>query len=201
MQAAAAMQGGCGFPAHGLREAPGGRDVLEWPSPKARVVPPMSYVRKVLLPGERVVYETGLHWLVYGRAILLFLAAIALAVGSQWAGATGTGIMLILAALLAVVGVIAFIHAAIRRASTELAATDQRVVFKRGVFARHTVEMNRSKIESIDVDQSILGRLLGYGTVRVRGTGGSLEPLPAISDPLTFRSYLTAQPVPHPEQE
>jgi uncharacterized membrane protein YdbT with pleckstrin-like domain len=54
--------------------------------------------------------------------------------------------------------------------------------------------MNRSKVESVDVDQSILGRIFGYGTVLVRGTGGSLEPLASISDPLTFRSYITADP-------
>ena len=52
--------------------------------------------------------------------------------------------------------------------------------------------MNRSKVESVDVDQSILGRIFGFGTIIVRGTGGSLEPIRTISDPLTFRSHITA---------
>ncbi len=52
--------------------------------------------------------------------------------------------------------------------------------------------MNRSKVESVDVDQSILGRIFSFGTIIVRGTGGSLEPIRLISDPLTFRSHITA---------
>ena len=52
--------------------------------------------------------------------------------------------------------------------------------------------MNRDKIENVDVDQSLLGRIFGDGTVVVRGTGGSLEPIRMISDPLTFRSHITA---------
>ena len=58
--------------------------------------------------------------------------------------------------------------------------------------ARKTREMNREKVESIDVDQSVTGRIFGYGTIIVRGTGGSLEPMRRIADPLTFRSHITA---------
>ena len=162
----------------------------------------MGYVAKVLLPGERVVYETGLHWLIYGRAILFLVLAVVVAAGAAALGGhptrdPGSEAALIVAALLALVGVVAFLLAAIRRATTELAVTDQRVIFKRGVVARHTIEMNRSKVESVDVDQSLLGRILGYGTVKLRGTGGSLEPVANIRDPLGFRSYITADPVRH----
>jgi uncharacterized membrane protein YdbT with pleckstrin-like domain len=163
----------------------------------------MSYVRKVLLPGEQLVYETGLHWLVYGRAIVLFIIAAALSVGALYVphdsqnGVLGQNVVLGLAGVVLVLAIIAAIAAAIRRGTTELAITDQRVIFKRGIFARYTIEMNRSKVESVDVDQSILGRLLGYGTLLVRGTGGSLEPMEQIGDPLTFRTYITAEPVRH----
>jgi uncharacterized membrane protein YdbT with pleckstrin-like domain len=157
----------------------------------------MGYVEKVLLPGERVIYTTGLHWLVYGRAFVLLAVAVLLAIFSvaKLADPNLTSIAmggLVLAAFLALLGLLAFIAAAIRRATTELAVTDQRVILKRGVIARHTIEMNRSKVESVDVDQSVLGRILGYGTVLVRGTGGSLEPMRSISDPLRFRSHITA---------
>jgi len=155
----------------------------------------MGYVEKVLLPGERLIYTTGLHWLVYGSAIFLILVAGLLALFSI-ANASLSSYMeagLALAALFALLGVVSFIAAAIRRASTELAVTDQRVILKRGVIARHTIEMNRSKVESVDVDQSVLGRVFGYGTVLVRGTGGSLEPMQTISDPLHFRSHITAE--------
>src|SRR6266446_4864355 len=59
-------------------------------------------------------------------------------------------------------------------------------------FPRHTIEMNHDKIENVDVDESLLGRIFGYGTVLVRGTGGSLEPIYNIGDLLTFRTYITA---------
>jgi uncharacterized membrane protein YdbT with pleckstrin-like domain len=156
----------------------------------------MSYARKVLLPGEQVVYETGLHWLVYGRAIILFCAAVALSVAAQYLAAPDTRkLVLGVAGALLALAVLAAAMAAIRRVSTELAVTDQRVIFKSGIFARHTIEMNRSKVESVDVDQSVLGRILGYGTLMVRGTGGSLEPMEAISDPLAFRTHITAEPI------
>ena len=83
-------------------------------------------------------------------------------------------------------------RAFVRRATTELAITNHRVIYKAGLFGRHTIEMSLSKVESVDVDQSILGRIFGYGTVVVRGTGGSLEPIRNVSDPLVFRNNITA---------
>ena len=52
--------------------------------------------------------------------------------------------------------------------------------------------MNMDKVESVNVDQSLLGRLLGYGTVTVHGTGGGIEPLPDIASPIAFRNHVTA---------
>ena len=155
----------------------------------------MSYVQKVLLPGERVVYETGLHWLVFGRAILAFILAGAVAIASAYAPTGVDTPLQFLALAVAVVGVVFLLAAALRRAGTELAVTDQRVVYKQGLISRHTIEMNRAKVESVDVDQSLLGRMLGYGTVRLRGTGGSLEPMAMIGHPLTLRSHITVEPV------
>jgi len=166
----------------------------------------MSYVQKVLLPGEQVIYETGLHWLVYLRAMVFSLLAVAAAVvaivlagGTQAGGAQAVAAMIAwgVTALLGAMGFFAFLSAAIRRATTELAVTDQRIVYKAGIISRHTLEMNRSKVESVDVDQSILGRIFSYGTVVLRGTGGSLEPMENIEHPLTFRSRITVEPVRH----
>jgi len=156
----------------------------------------MKYVRRVLLPGETIVYETGLHWLVYLRAIILFVVAVVIGVAALNADPSYRIFVDALAGIILVVAAIDALVSAIRRVSTELAVTDQRVIFKQGVLARHSIEMNRSKVESVDVDQSIFGRIFGYGTVMVRGTGGSLEPFRQIDDPLTFRSYITADSVP-----
>jgi uncharacterized membrane protein YdbT with pleckstrin-like domain len=154
----------------------------------------MSYIRKVLQPGETLIYTTRLHWLVYGRAILLVVLAAAFAVAGYVAGGDAfQNAGLAAGGLFLVFALISAIHAAFRRASTELAVTDHRVIFKRGVISRYTIEMARSKVESVDVVQSITGRVFNYGTILVRGTGGSLEPFRNIEDPIQLRSAITAQ--------
>jgi uncharacterized membrane protein YdbT with pleckstrin-like domain len=152
----------------------------------------VSYVRRVLEPGEAVLYATTIHWLIYGPAILLLIVAVGCAAVAGGVAESARGILLIAAALFLVLALFSWLPAALRRASTELVVTDRRVIYKSGLLSRHTIEMNRSKVESVDVDQSILGRLLGYGTVTVHGTGGTLEPIRSVARPLTFRSHITA---------
>jgi uncharacterized membrane protein YdbT with pleckstrin-like domain len=154
----------------------------------------MRYVRRVLQPGETVVYETRLHWLIYLRAILALIVCGFL-IGGALSGAGHQDLSLALwiaAAIFALLALSTGLGAFVRRATTELAVTDHRVIYKSGLLSRHTLEMNRSKVESVDVNQTILGRMLGYGTIIVRGTGGSLEPMRRIADPLNFRSHITA---------
>jgi uncharacterized membrane protein YdbT with pleckstrin-like domain len=156
----------------------------------------MRYVRRVLQPGETIVYSTRLHWRVYIHTILLLIACIILA-GAAVATNDNQGISLALgiaAIIFALLALSAGLRAFIRRATTELAGTDHRVIYKSGLLSRHTIEMNRDKVESVDVDQTLLGRIFGYGTVIVRGTGGSLEPIRNIGDPLSFRTHITASP-------
>jgi len=156
----------------------------------------MRYVRRVLQPGETIVYATRMHWIVFLRTILLLVICVIL-VGAAVSTSDNQNVSLALeiaAVIFALLAASTGLRAFIRRATTELAVTDHRVIFKTGLLSRHTIEMNRDKIESIDVDQSLLGRILGYGTIIVRGIGGSLEPIRNIGDPLTFRSYITAGP-------
>jgi uncharacterized membrane protein YdbT with pleckstrin-like domain len=154
----------------------------------------MRYVERVLEPGERVVYETTLHYLIYFRAAVAALVCIALLIASAAITDRPSVILAleIAAALAALLALGAWLRAFIRRATTELAITDHRIIYKTGLLSRHTLEMNRGKVESVDVDQSLLGRVLNFGTIVVRGTGGSLEPIRNIADPLTFRSRITA---------
>jgi uncharacterized membrane protein YdbT with pleckstrin-like domain len=158
----------------------------------------MKYVERVLQPGETVVHAARLHWLIYlVPAALLVAAALCAAFAVRYSqpdlAKPGIAIPLFLiAVLIAPIGIISAVGAVIRSLTTELVLTDRRVIYKTGIFRRHTLEMNRSKVETVGVDQSILGRLLNYGTVVVRGTGGSLEPIRNIADPLRFRTHLTA---------
>ena len=80
-----------------------------------------------------------------------------------------------------------FIAPILDRYTDEFAVTNRRVIVKTGLISRKTLEMNLSKIESVNVDQSIFGRLLGYGTITIIGTGGTRESFPNISKPLQFR--------------
>jgi uncharacterized membrane protein YdbT with pleckstrin-like domain len=80
-----------------------------------------------------------------------------------------------------------FIAPWIQRATSEFAITNKRVIIKVGLISRKTVEINLGKVESIGVDQSILGRILDYGTITIVGSGGTKEPFHDISRPLDFR--------------
>ena len=75
----------------------------------------------------------------------------------------------------------------VARATSEFAVTNRRVIIKVGLVSRKTVELNLEKVESIGVEQTILGRILGYGTIVVVGTGGTKEPFRGIADPMGFR--------------
>lgn len=151
-----------------------------------------SYVESVLIPGETIVTRSRLHWIVFAPAIGLFCAAafLRIAIGAVEPSATVAGwIGLIVAAM----GAVSLLGTAVTRASTEIAVTTKRVIHKRGLVWRKSMEMNVEKVESVDVDQSILGRMLGYGTITIKGTGSASEPLTGIEDPLRFRSAITAR--------
>jgi uncharacterized membrane protein YdbT with pleckstrin-like domain len=80
-----------------------------------------------------------------------------------------------------------FIAPALARWSDEFVVTNKRVIIKTGIISRKTLEMNLNKIESVNVDQSIMGRLLGYGDVTIIGTGGTRESFPDIGNAVEFR--------------
>ncbi|MGH7091834.1 MAG: PH domain-containing protein [Stellaceae bacterium] len=154
----------------------------------------MGYVERVLQPDEQVIDVTHIHWwFVWRRTALFWLIAVGCALAGEIA-ATGTGHLALFAAaaLAFLIGLVLLIRPAIERATTELAVTSRRVIHKRGLIQRHTVEMSRSQVESVDVDQSILGRLLNFGDIVVHGTGSSPEPFRCVADPLRFRSAITA---------
>jgi uncharacterized membrane protein YdbT with pleckstrin-like domain len=70
--------------------------------------------------------------------------------------------------------------------------TDRRIIFKEGFVRRRTMEMNMNKVETVDVIQSIAGRIFNYGAILIRGVGSSYEPLRLIADPLTLRTAIIA---------
>ncbi len=155
----------------------------------------MSYLQRILQPGETLRYVGRLHWIVYLPGLVLFAIAVALAAAIIAANRFGNLVPYFLIALdlLMLASLLTLLAAAVRRWTTEIAVTDRRVIFKRGLIRRHTIEMNMDKVETVDVDQSLAGRLLGYGDIVVRGTGSTIEPFRKIAAPLDFRNQVTAR--------
>lgn len=151
----------------------------------------MRYIERILQPGEKLLYSGTIHWVIYMPAIILSLAALALLTLVK-PGPTGTS-WLIGSIVCWLAAAVTFVSAWFRRWTTEVDVTDRRIVYKEGFVKRHTIEMNMDKVESVDVDQTILGRLLNYGDVTISGTGEGWEPLCRISDPLNLRNQVTAR--------
>ncbi len=157
----------------------------------AKKAPAMTYINSILEPGEKVRYQTTVSWTTYMAAILLAICALAsLLAGASYAEMVN--ISWFAAIVFAVAAIVAFLPAWFRRWTTEIAVTDRRIILKRGLIRRHTVEMNMQKVESVDVDQTVIGRLFNYGNVTIRGTGSSFEKLRMIDSPLKLRTTVTA---------
>jgi len=155
----------------------------------------MRYVRRVLQPGETVSYATTVHWCIYLRAVAPFVVGIAVLIAPGLIPQFPPDLLWVVqaaAGLFALLGLLRLLGAFIQRATTEFAVTNRRVIYKVGLFRRSTFEMNLAKVESVGVVQSILGRMLNFGEVEIKGTGASLAPVSLISDPLAFRSHITA---------
>jgi uncharacterized membrane protein YdbT with pleckstrin-like domain len=147
----------------------------------------MSYVDRNLLSGESVMYRTRLHWKVYALPglIVLFLllpsALLALASGVPALALIPAGVAIV------VLGV-----ADIQRRSSEFAVTNRRVVIKLGVLNTRSIELLLTKVEGIEVTQTLPGRMFGYGHIIVTGSGGTRETFAGIQSPLKFRQAVQA---------
>jgi len=153
------------------------------------------YIDEILQPGEKVLYSTNAHWMFYLPAIAAWIVVAVLLLGS-FAAAAIPALMLVCWASAAVVAVAALfwtLRAWFHRWTTETDVTNMRVVHKTGFIKRRSFEMALDKIESVDVDQSILGRLLNYGDVTVNGVGEGREKIRTIAAPLAFRSAITTR--------
>lgn len=148
------------------------------------------YVDKVLQEGEQVRYIASLHWILYFPGLLLCIAAAFIYFVFPNSGGIGT-IARFTALLVFAAGIIALARAWFDRWTTEIAVTDRRIIYKTGFISRKTTEMHMDKVESVDVDQSVLGRILDFGNVMVRGTGTGLEPIRKIAAPLELRNHIT----------
>jgi uncharacterized membrane protein YdbT with pleckstrin-like domain len=129
----------------------------------------MSYIAKALAPGEQVRATARLHWILWLRA---------------WGALIVLGIVL--------VGIWIFLQQLIFNLTTEIAATDRRLIRKMGFLERRVMDISLENIESVIIDQDFWGTLLGYGRISIHGTGEEVLVTPIIADPVGFRRELEA---------
>jgi uncharacterized membrane protein YdbT with pleckstrin-like domain len=152
------------------------------------------YIDEILQPGEKILYSTTVHWIFYAPGLLAWIVAFVGWVMERRADSNAANVFWFAVSIIA--GLIAIywtFKAWFHRWTTETDVTNMRVVHKEGFIKRRTFEMNHDKVESVDVDQSILGRLLSYGDVTIRGVGEGVETIKTIAHPLQFRNTITAR--------
>lgn len=144
----------------------------------------MSYVDSQLLSGETVVYRAHLHKLIFAWPVALAALAIAtLVAGLSLGNPTLWQVSIAMLVIAAAVNLWTWL----RYATSEFAVTNKRVIMKVGWIRRRSIETLLSKVESIGVDQGVVGRMIDFGTISVHGTGGTSEAFPRIAAPLEFR--------------
>ncbi len=167
----------------------------------------MGYVDRNLVPGETLLYRTRHHWLVlmgpfFGGLLLLVpgIALMAEAIATRDSAGLVVGsatispkVMVISGAVLVASAIIVFSYGVAKRNATEMAVTNRRVLIKTGMTSRRTLDLMLSRVESIGVEETAAGRVLGYGSVVVRGTGGTPEPFLMIAHPQEFRRAVQEQ--------
>ena len=155
----------------------------------------MSYVDKNLMDGEQVFYRARRHWTIFGGAIFFLCAGLLVSIGvriwgpQEWAGTVSIAAL----ALGILMAMIRAIPAWIDRATSEFAVTNKRVIIKVGWIKRRSLETLLTKVEGIEVNQGIWGRVFDYGTIIITGTGGSKETFERIGAPLLFRRKVQEQ--------
>lgn len=124
----------------------------------------MQYVERTLAADEEILAVGHFHW-TYMVVSLLWLILLG------WA----------------IIGIVIFVKRWMYEATTEVAVTNRRFVFKRGFISRHTDEFSTQRIEGVNLTQGFWGRILNFGRLHIRGSGIGEVDLPTIARPLEFR--------------
>jgi uncharacterized membrane protein YdbT with pleckstrin-like domain len=145
----------------------------------------MSYIDENLLPNEKVLFRTYLHWVIFILPVVLTFVGL----GFLWPHS----LLNIIGVLLLVVAVFQWFFSFLRYLSSEFAVTNKRVVIKTGFIRRSSYETLLQRIAGIQVDQSAGGRLFNYGKIVIFGVGGEKDYFVNIEAPLAFRKIVLEQ--------
>ncbi len=167
----------------------------------------MSYIKTHLSTEEKIIVFERLHWMVFFYPLFFITSLLGGAlfiVNANWLSKIYSSVTAMpenipnigdiyearIAYILIAVAIFISIKAIIKFFSTEAAVTNKRVIFKTGFIRINTLELRKEKIENIQVDQSILGRILGYGDLTFIGTGGSPVVFKLIRGPIDTKNRI-----------
>ena len=154
----------------------------------------MGYIDDNLMPGEQVIYRTRLHWIYFlipAILLALFLLMISILGSSIELAGLGFVAMAILLYLCFLVKSLASLRSYL---SSEFAVTNRRVLLKKVGWSRQkTEETELEKVDSIGVDQGLVGRILGYGTITIAELGRPRVPLRRVAHAPEFGEHVCRQ--------
>ncbi len=142
----------------------------------------MGYVEKSLIEGEEIIFRQKMHWLVFTGSFLMFVLTVVLFIIDEIAGLAG---LLIFA--------LVFLNELIAYLSSDYVITNKRVFIKEGFLKKKIREIQLHKIETMSVEQGILGQIFGYGTLKIIGSGGTPEVLKRLVKPVHFKKIIQEQ--------
>ncbi len=159
----------------------------------------MSYIKKTLMDHEELLYRIRPHWMTFTRTLLWTMLTLAIVIAGQFIPVLHDHVgslpraYFILGAITLCIALFCLVGNISTYISSEYGITTKRVLMKEGLLRRNTNEIFISKVESIKVSQSILGRILNYGSLEISGTGGNHEPFIQVPNPLKFREHVQHQ--------
>lgn len=133
----------------------------------------MKYIEEHLLPDEKVLYTTTLHWIIWASTAIWVLIALSVVKYTGW--------------WIFILPILTGVNALINYLTSEFGVTNKRVMMKMGFIRRKSIELLLPKVEGVQVDQGIVGRMLDYGTITVSGSGGLHTPFPKVQKPMELR--------------
>ena len=159
----------------------------------------MSYVSKLLLPDEKIVHIATLHWIIFvpgmlltamGGTVAFFSPDLAAFIPLPALAPVSHRIIAGISLVFSLAGLGLLVGAIVRQSATELVITNRRLIAKYGFISRSTFEILVNRVTGVNFDQTITGRILGYGTVLVHGAGGDISPFDGVSSPQVFQRAL-----------
>jgi uncharacterized membrane protein YdbT with pleckstrin-like domain len=137
----------------------------------------MAYIKKTLTENEEIISQNKFHWWFLAKEIFYLLLLIIPAFYFQYLGVLGPSaqpyfMFAMLFFALSVWPALRLLYSLIIRLTTEQVLTNKRVFRKTGIISRDTDELTKEKVETVSINQSILGRILNFGDIEFTGTGG-----------------------------